>query len=207
MKKIISTVLSLAMISAFAVPAMAAENTKEIQLPSYQENDVFYVPIGNAQYVDFGDGNLVPVSDIPTFNTQAEADAYVAEISAAINSAPTEERIELDTENALLSSYSYDTVVATKAVSLGNVKLHVAYTTSGANHTGSVTQHSAYTEMSGFTYGFDWEENSCYTTLQSSGKDIDAYANGTLKYYLLVNTNLEIYRASVTLSGTAWAIH
>ena len=217
MKKLMSVMLTFVMSFSLMAPAMAEDfnvmNIDESEIPEsavildmsmYPDENVVRIPVGEAQYIRTLDGNVISILDLPKFDTREEADAFVASIKASLSdqSAVPEAEKQLS-----INTNQYDTVVASKAAGPGKVNLRIFYTTTGENHTGTVSHYDAYTELTGFTLGFSWDEDYCYANLTSTGLDIQAYSAGQLSFNLLVEGVIELYRQRVELSGTAYAIH
>lgn len=162
----------------------------------------------------------VPEGVVPAkFDTYEEAKQFIKKniINSENSTIATADLVSTNNDEAIVNNniMSITTLASTAAdysstvdtVSFGacGVNLYVNYGTSGANHTGHVTYAEAHTKFTGFTLGFDWEANSCKAVIE--GKDIYAYCNGTLHYYLLIDGMINLYNRSVNLSGYAYAIH
>lgn len=86
---------------------------------------------------------------------------------------------------------------------IGSIKLYARITDNGY----MVTSATAYTTLSGFTLGFDWDERACGASIVSGGRDVYAWAAGTLDYYLLVNGVIRLYSEEVNLEGLVMIFH
>lgn len=209
MKKMLALVLSAVMIFTFSVPASAHElsagSTENIiTLPDCPVGARVKIPVGDAEYIVNGAGQLIKISDLISFASQEEADSYIEMMKEQL-SVTTQYN---PTINFNARATHGDGLVASKKVGVaGTIKLRVAYTTSGDSNTGTITYHEAYTTFSGFTYSFEWNEKLCTSQVTSSGKDIYARAVGELVFYFLVDGLIELGRDSVDLSGYCSAIH
>ena len=54
---------------------------------------------------------------------------------------------------------------------------------------------------------FDWDERACGASIVSGGRDVYAWAAGTLDYYLLVNGVIRLYSEEVNLEGLVMIFH
>nr|WP_303182476.1 hypothetical protein [Lachnoclostridium phocaeense] len=143
-------------------------------------------------------------SDIPEgivpmeFSTQEEADAYVREAFKEIPSTPP----------AVTRATNGDAFIDSHAFGAGGViSLRLSYTTSGNGNTGTITRHEPYTIVSGMNFSYDWQESSRGSSIQPGGKDVYAYANGTLQLYAHTSVgDWNIYAIPVNLSGIAYII-
>ena len=209
MKKLLALVLSVVMIFALAVPASAYElstgSTENIiTLPDCPVGERVRIPVGDAEYIVNGVGQLIKISDLVSFANQEEADSYIEMMK---------EQLAVTTQYNPTINYNAratygDALVASQGVGLaGTIELRVAYTTSGNSNTGTITYHEAYTTFAGFTYGFEWEEKLCTSQVTSAGKDIYARAVGELVYYFLIDGFIELGREAIDLDGYCFAIH
>lgn len=209
MKRIISllfvTVICFTMVlttSGFADNGTDISSDRILRLPNCPIGTTMRIPVGNAEYIETAEGQLLKISDLPHFYSQKEAASYIQNIKIA-SAYPVRHPIRL--ANTLASNYNYRVASVTYNY-LNTVALWVDYTTSGASHTGVVTYHNAYTTFTGFTLGIAWHEISCHSEVTSSGKDILASAHGELAYYLLVDGFIELGREAVNLSGSFMAV-
>lgn len=211
MKRLLALLLAFTMTFSisFSATALAAETSnvpsdKIIRLTDCPAGQTITIPVGDAEYIDDGNGKLIKISDLPTFSNQQEANSFISGLRNALSNPiqhdPMSEYATMSTNgNHKVASitYNYTTTIA----------LWVEYTTSGNSNTGKVTYHNAYTTLSGYTLGVSWHEITCHSEVTSSGKDIYASATGNLVYYLLIEDLLEVGREVVNLSGYCAVIH
>ncbi len=214
MKKLLSIILCLTMVFSLSATAFAAETEtptssipkdKVLTLPYCQPGENIKIPVGDAEYIDDGNGNLIKISDLLSFDTQAAANTYIDQILTELKN-PIQYNPTIDFKPKTRATHG-DTIVAKQKISFaGSINLGVTYTTSGDSNTGKITHHEAYTTFTGFTLGFGWDESICSSQVTSSGKDIYAVTNGTLTYNLLVDGFVELGREPIHLEGYCWAI-
>ncbi len=211
MKKFLSLTLAFVLALAISVPAFAAEPTssipqgKVLELPYCQPGDTIKIPVGDAEYIDDGSGNLIKISDLLSFETQEDANTYMNSVLSELEQT-TQYNPSIDFNLKTRATHG-DAIVASKKISFaGHINLGVIFTTSGDHNTGTITHHKAYTTFTGFTLGFGWDESVCSSQITSSGKDIYAVANGTLTYNLLVDGFIELGREPVHLEGYCWTV-
>ena len=209
MKKMLALVLSIVMLFTLSVPASAHELTVDsteniITLPDCPVGERVRIPVGDAEYIVNGDGQLINISDLMSFVNQEEANSYIEMMKKDLL-VTTQYK---PTINYNARATNGDALVASQGVGLaGSINLRVAYTTSGNSNTGTITYHEAYTTFTGFTYGFEWEEKLCTSQVTSSGKDIYVRAVGELVYYFLVDGFIELGREAIDLDGYCFVIH
>ncbi len=209
MKKIVSILLSLSIIFSISITAFASEASNSVPedkilvLPDVKVGQTLKIPVGDAEYIDDGRGNIIKISDLMSFDSQAEANNYIDNL---LNDKPIKYNPTISFAPIKRATHG-DVIVARQSVATGSINLGVVYTTSGDSHTGTITSHEAYTTFTGFTLGFGWDESLCSSQITSSGKDIYAVAKGTLTYNLLVDGFIELGRKSVYLDGYCYAIH
>ncbi len=208
MKKLLSLVLSLVLLFTLTIPASAASfgsaNDEILKLPYCPVGETIKIPVGSAEYIDDGTGNLIKISDLLSFSSQDEADTYIANMKQQL-SAPTQYNPSINFNSRATHG---DALVASQLISFASyINLRVAYTTSGNSNTGTITYHEAYTTFTGFTLGFGWDERMCSSQITSSGKDIYAVTTGELTYNLLVDGFIEIGREAIHLEGYCFAVH
>ncbi|WP_089608930.1 hypothetical protein [Dehalobacterium formicoaceticum] len=85
----------------------------------------------------------------------------------------------------------------------GKVDLKVTVTDDGYR----VTRALAFTNITGFTLGFDWDETTRGAEIYSNGRDVYAWAEGELEYYLLVNGTVRLYSKTISLDGYLMIFH
>lgn len=212
MKKILSLFIAAIMCFSLALPTFAEETSSLpsenniLVLPDCEPGTSVKVPVGDAEYIEDSNGNLIKISDLISFDSQDAADDYVEQLRASLeNTIQLNPQIEF---NPLTRATHGSAVVAVKEVVFnGRINLCVVYTTSGDSNTGTITYHDAYTTFTGFSLGFSWEESTCASQVTSSGKDIFAYTAGVLVYNFLVDGFIEIGREPVNLAGYCYAIH
>ena len=206
-RKILSFGLAMVITCSTAVVALADSSDNSgsvIQIPDGVAGEIVRIPAGNAEYIKYNDGTLIKISDLPSFDTQEEADRYMENFINALECAESE---NINGSVEICSSHG-DSIVDSRQISGATLRLRVSYTTYGDNFTGSVTSCQAYTTFSGVTVGLSWNEKTCYANIVGSRKkDIYAYAAGEVVQSLLVNGIIETGRRSVTLSGTIAASH
>lgn len=208
MKKILVFLLSITMICSFSDTVLAQETSaipddKIIELPYCPVGETIKIPVGDAEYIDDGTGNLVKISDLLDFTNQQEADDYIDNMKAQLLN-PTQYNPMINFNTRATHG---DALVASQTIApAGSIQLRVIYTTSGNSNTGSITQHQAYTTFTGFTLGFGWNEIMCYSQITSSGKDIYAVTAGELTYNLFVDGFIELGRQSIRLDGYCYAV-
>lgn len=85
--------------------------------------------------------------------------------------------------NAGVTTMSSSIPEVYKRIGLGKVYLRARYTTSE----GRVRSVSPFTEFTGFTYGFIWEQNNIGHYITSDGKDFKAWTSGTVYWYIVLD--------------------
>jgi len=211
LKKFFIVLMSAFLVFSLGLSSVTFANNLEtpteseiLQLPDCPEGEMVSIPIGEAKYIDNGSGELIKIADLLTFETQEEADEYAKSIKSELNKST-----QFDSENIISTmSTNGDVLVDSKYLIFGGeINLRVAYNTSGDNNTGYITYHNAYTNLTGFSFGFDWDESTCYSQVSSSGKDVYAYSSGVLKYYLVIDGLINYYNDPIQLSGYASVVH
>lgn len=215
-KRLLAGTLILGMLLSGSSLVFAEEHTNlelsesnVMQIPDLKVNESKKIPIGDIEYLKDDEGNIIKTSDLLTFDTQEEADNYIKDLTAKLNRTFY---YDLETKENGISTMSntYDTIVAKQsfAAGLGEIRLRVNYTTSGSiGHTGRITNHRAYTQISGMTVGIKWDEKFCDSQITSSGKDILAQTAGELSVSLIIDGFLDFYKVPVNMRGYAYAIH
>lgn len=207
MKKILSLIMASIMLLSLSVFSAAEEYIPEekiLELPYCPVGETRKIPVGSAEYIKDSSGNLIKISDLMFFATQDDADNYISELRQQL-STPTQYNPSINFNSRATHG---DALVASQGINfVSSVNLRVAYTTSGNSNTGTITSHEAYTTFTGFTLGFDWEEEMCYSEITSSGKDIYAAAAGELTWYILVEGLIEFAREEIHLEGYCAAVH
>ena len=162
------------------------------------------IPVGDAEYLDVGNGKLIKISELPSISSQREADTFISNLRQALAN-PTQHNPTID--YTARSTHGNVKVASIIINGLKTLALWVEFTTSGDSNTGIVTYHNAYTTFTGFTLGIAWKQISCRSEVTSSGKDIYASASGEFAYYLLVDGLIELGREAVSLSGYCYAVY
>ena len=217
MKKTICFVLVMVLaIMCFSLPVYAEENPskqtgKIFKVPEVPANSSITIDIGDAEYIDIGDGNLIAVSSLPKGNQAKNIKNMIKNPVKQRMAAPAQMTAPMQVKAAAAkagSSTHGKQKVASMGVAAGSINLYVEYTTSGAHNTGKITYHNAYSTLSGFTLGFSWKNVTTHSEVTKSGKDIYASCSGQITYYLLVDIGiLELGSSDVSLSGYCYAIH
>lgn len=201
-KRSFCLVLCLSMLIVFPANAFSQSNLADSILYITDVGEHCSIPLGTAEYIAFSDGVLIPVSDIPTFSSYEEAAPYIEsfleEIGDATHCNPA---INLNSR-----STHGDVEVASDDLGYGTLHLRVTYTTSGNSNTGTITECDAYTQLSGFTLGYRWEEDYCDAYVTDTGKNIYAYANGTITLYLIISGVVDIYDIPYSIDGYAYVL-
>ena len=177
---------------------------KILELPYCPPGETIKIPVGDAEYIDNGSGNLIKISDLLTFETQLDADNWKNAMLADLENL-TQYNPIIDLSSITRATHG-DAIVASRKVGMGTIKLGIIYTTSLDGHMGVITHHEAYTQLTGYTLGVEWDEDVCYSEIDPEGKDIYAIAKGTLIHYFLVDGLIELGRVPVTLEGSCMAI-
>jgi hypothetical protein len=139
--------------------------------------------------------NELPSNVIPMkFNSDEEALAYLNKTFSNIDT-------QLNPIVCGSGGTKGNATVATKRISTNKIYLKLRYSTSGNANTGRITSLDPYTQFTGFTLGFDWHQNSIGADIDSNGKDVYVYTEGSLEYYILVNSLLKFYSRPISLSG------
>ena len=214
MKKALLIVLAIILtfsscINAFAEGNKEIAQEKTIKAPNFATGKTIQIPVGDAEYVDIGNGEIIRIADLPSFSTKEAATAYKAKFEQQL---AQPRQIEKDV-SLLPKQMAKATRAGTNGVqcvaSSGTVpcwvSLYVSYSTSGPNHTGEITSHNPYTTFAGWTLGISWHQTHI-TSRIVGGKDIFAECAGELVYYILIESLLEINRIEIRLSGTCYAV-
>lgn len=204
MRRFLATALSVTLLSSFTTIAFANTPENVIQIPEYETGEVVRVPVGDAEYVETFDGEIIPISDLMEFDTSEEAEQYFRNL---VQSAETVHYTY--TPDELISPLSVsDTVkVSTKTAGMGaKINLYVHYEATGRTPNDEITEHSAFTTFTGATLGLGWEERFADTRLSDSGKDIYAEAVGEISGEFLVDGIVEFYSEDVEITGTCWVL-
>lgn len=205
---IISLALSTCM-NALADNIKISPQGKTIKAPYCPVDETIRIPIGDAEYIDIGNGQVIKIADLPSFSSMNAANAYKNEIRRQTS----QTRLIIQNvssrpmRKAAASGGGTNGVqcVASSGTIPAWVSLYVSYSTSGPNNTGEITSHSAYTTFTGWTLGTSW--NQTHITSRLSGtKDIYAECAGELVFYILIESLLELNRISLRLSGTCYAV-
>lgn len=196
------TVMIFLMLCVLPAGVLAADSDV-LQLPVCPEGETIRIPVENATYIVDANGKKTPISELPSFSTQQEANAYIQKILADLQTPYAAAPVFI---NFNTRAGHGDSIVAQENAGFATLSLHITYTTSGDNYTGRITACGAYTSFTGITAGFGWDERTCYAQILSSGKDIYGYAAGDLTYNILIDGFIEIGREPITLSGTAYAV-
>lgn len=77
LRKLLSMALTIIMVmimrtTAFAQESYSIENDKILRLPVCSAGERMRIPVGDAQFIDDGTGNLIKVSDLMGFETQKD---------------------------------------------------------------------------------------------------------------------------------------
>lgn len=204
-KRIISFTVTAGMLISIIVPqAFAVDNsshTKEninmasviyVSEQTWDQSDK--IAVGNAEYIDDGSGILIPISQLPSFDTQEEADKYM---DSLVSSVVVEE--EYIDNTVSVAATSLDKTVAQKGISGATLRLKVSYS---KNSQGQVTSRKPYTTFTGFTLGLSWHQKRISSSLSSNKKKISASTSGEIAMYILIDGMLEVGRRTHSLSGT-----
>lgn len=200
--RLTSIMCSIALVctSAFAVSGSdyttkTADTDSIIYISEDARNEDISIPVGNAQYIDDGSGTLIPIAELPSFDTQEEADKYIDSLVSSV----TIESENIDkSHNVMAASTSADKIVASKNISAAILRLRVQYT---KNSKGQVTSRKPYTTFTGVTLGLSWHQKSCTSQLSGDKKKISASATGEVAMYLIVDGVLEFARRTHHISG------
>ena len=189
MKKKLFLTLCLVFVLAIGFNTVAYASEDTITIEDYN------VSVDDNGYFYSKNGTLMNVDDLLKFDSVEDA-----EISLFKN---------VESNNATIEPFETRSkqCVDTADYIAGNIKLWVSYTTSGDNHTGKITRHNAYTQLTGFSMGIDWKEDLVISEITSSGKDVYAECQGTADIYLLVNNQIKLVSDNIELSGYAFVIH
>ncbi len=174
-------------------------DSKIIETPSFNTNEIVRIPVGNAEYIKTKLGELIPITELEVFDSQTEINLYMNSLQVSMNSISNNSIVPYAT-------YGNAKVASQKFGINAYVNLYVDYSTSGNNNTGTITSHSPYTTFTGFTNGMSWEERHKSSRITSSGKDIYATASGEVVSYLLIDGLIEMGRTPANLSGYAYVI-
>lgn len=130
------------------------------------------------------------------FNSMDEAYEYLLQIDKEINMAEKNPIHKLN----LNSRYTTNGIIVdtTKVGAAGKVYLKMNCSVSGKE----ITSVDPYTELTGFTLGFDWTETSIGYSLKNNNQAVYVYASGTVDYYFIVNGTVKLGSRSVSLDGT-----
>ena len=217
MKKTICFVLVMVLaIMCFSLPVYAEDNpskstSKVFKVPKCPSNSSIRIDIGDAEYIDLGDGNLIAVSSLPTGNQAKKIKNMIKNPVVQMKAEPVQVATPMLARAVAAkagSSTHGKQKVASMGVAAGSINLYVEYTTSGPHNTGKITYHNAYSTLSGFTLGFSWKNVTTHSEVTKSGKDIYASCSGQITYYLLVDIGiLELGSSDVSLSGYCYAVH
>lgn len=213
MKKFLASILSIVLMLSvnnviFAQGISNDElNEKTIKQPYVALNDNEKVQIGNAEYLQDLDGNLIKISDLLTFDSQEEADIFIDELKSKLNN-NFEYNALRPINNRLARSYHYTSTAAKTNVAAGlaSVNLKVDYATSWPGNRGKIIYQKAYTQLTGLTVGLSWKESYCDSYIISNGKDIYARTAGTVAVSLVIQGFVEFIHLPVNMSGYVYAI-
>ena len=200
MKKLLSLLLVGIIASASCVNVYAYDLSKTTTdsvlhvSDSVLENDNG-IPVGSAEYICDDTGTLIPVSSIPSFKTQEDADKYMDSLVSAVSIQP---EAEFEEPISALARSSQDKIVASKKISAATLRLRTSYT---KNSNGTASKAKAYTTFTGVTVGLSWHQKSITCSLSKNKKTISASATGDVAMYLLVDGMVELGRRTHSISG------
>ena len=208
MKKTVCFVLAILLaVMCISVPVCAEEEQNEpkiVKVPKCPANSSIRVDIGDADYIETSDGELIKVSSLPRADGVTNIKNRIKNAQKLGAGDPVLARVAANAEGG--STFGKQKVDSLN-VALATISLYVEYTTSGPNNTGSITYQKAFTTCTGFTLGWNWKEKTIRSEITSDGKDIYASVNGTVNYYILIETDqLEVGSSEVNLSGYCYAI-
>lgn len=190
-KKVIASMLSFCLFCCFSVPTFAGalENEKIIDISSLESGS--RIPVGDAKYIKTSSGKVVEISELLSFDTEEERDAFLQALQFQTKQYSPVIKFNSSSSRALFND---DVLIAQQTISYvaGAVNLRVAYTTSGSYpHTGSIVSHQAYTTFTGFTVSIGWDESMCSSQITSDGKSIFAQTAGVITINLFVDGFIE----------------
>lgn len=184
-KRLITLLMAVVLSLSLSVPCFASEN-----------NDIVFTTIPLDQIPD----HVIPLE----FDSEEEARAYIL---AATN----QENNSNSYENSSISPRATNGTATVDTYSVGafsgTIALKVNYGTSGDNHTGYIKYVEAFTTYTGWTLGFEWKEARNGASITSSGKDVYAYSEGVLEWYIILEGIGKYYSQDISLSGYAYLIH
>ncbi len=160
----------------------------------------------NTTYIN-ENGHIIELNKIPHFNNRKDADNYLNLVRSSVSNLNKLPILSDSRNNSSLPTRDSDHTNTILCQSIGyalcDLDLYVTYTT----HNNSISDCSAYTSLSGFTFLVEQEEhsNTCY--VKSNKKDIFASCAGDMILYFLFDGVLEIYREHYTISGTVHVLH
>ena len=202
MKKFSAVIFSIMMtLTVLSVQVFADDlnNGNIIDIPSVKIGETVSIPVGDAEYIRDLNGDIIKISDLPSFSSTDEFNDFLEEF---LNPIIVLNPYVISTSRATHGTWD----VATQTTAFGKVVLWVAYTTSGNSNTGTITYHEAYTQFTGNALGISWEESYCHSEITSSQKAVYASASGVVSCSILVSGLLEVVRLPVNLEGYAYCV-
>ncbi len=104
-----------------------------------------------------------------------------------------------------LQFFTFKTTVTKKTVknigmANGKITLYAKIKVYTNGSFGQIKDCSEYTTFTGFTYGFGWNEDYMTHRIASNGQSVKITCEGTLDYYLLVNSVLRVYSQPIEMT-------
>lgn len=193
-------IMSIVFSQAFLLPISANEKDKKvIEIPEVEVGEVVTVEVGDAEYIESINGNLIRIDDLKSFDNQEDADKFINEMNSEVN-------VETTITNDKARSTSRDILIGRHTFWSSTVDLRLKYVTSGNSNTGYIVSMDPYTSHYGVTLGQEWNQKTISATKLNGGKDISVVATGECILYLFVNGLVEVTRERVTLGGVVTAI-
>lgn len=75
--------MAFLMTISFASTCLAQGNVIYAPIPEVGQS--ISIPVGDAEYVDFGDGKLIPIASLLSFDSRKAADEFVKQVRLSIN--------------------------------------------------------------------------------------------------------------------------
>lgn len=162
--------------------------------------------------------NLQTASEIPEgikpikVNSEKELARVLENIDNSINEHANKERqpvvIDLsknrDSDFSPLATNTYVADYVNIGVpGYGKIELKVRVSDNGSY----ITSVIPFTNLTGFSLGFDWNETICSADIVSNGKDVRAWAEGELEYYLIIDGMIKVYSRTIELYGYLTIFH
>ena len=158
--------------------------------------------------VTIGETVFEVISELPrgvtpiVVNSDAELDLLISQIANEVEIMTFEQLIPVtEFDVGARSAWTQTFAVARAGTTFGGrVSLYTRVVTRGSWNALVIESATAYTRHTGFTLGNRWEQNNVGSLIR--GRNVDAWASGTIVHYIVNPSVIIVGRTPVNLSGT-----